>query len=224
MLLPSFTCRDSTRSQWTSRWFGQLPPTLPPFPREIISSIAAVYSDGRRPERAWLRTARFPSAKLASSQTGTSNWPSNRQARVGDIYSLAPTVALHERVGLRPRPMTSSNELSSFISSSFRSVWALELLLLLKRETTARSSEELVAQMRASSSVVEKSLQELVAAGLAGLDGSTARYMPVSPAVAALVDETEDLYALRPDRVRRLIVGVSNRGLAAFSDAFRLKD
>lgn len=139
-------------------------------------------------------------------------------------YRLPPTVALHECVGLRPRLMVSSNELSSFISSSFRSVWALELLLLLKREATARSSEELVAQMRASSSVVEKSLQELVAAGLAGMDGSTARYMPASLEVAALVDETEALYALRPDRVRRLIVGASNRGLAAFSDAFRLKD
>lgn len=120
--------------------------------------------------------------------------------------------------------MTSANELSSFISSSFRSVWALELLLLLKSEATARSSEELVVQMRASSSVVEKSLEELVAAGLAGMEGSNARYMPISPAVAALVDETEELYSLRPDRVRRQIVGASNRGLAAFSDAFRLKD
>ncbi len=58
----------------------------------------------------------------------------------------------------------------------------------------------------------------------AGMEGAAARYMPISPAVAALVDGTEDLYALRPDRVRRLIVGGPNRGLAAFSDAFRLKD
>ncbi|MFC4296196.1 hypothetical protein ACFO0A_14150 [Novosphingobium tardum] len=120
--------------------------------------------------------------------------------------------------------MASSDELPTFITSSFRSVWALELLLLLKREATARSSEELVEQMRASSSVVEKARQELVAAGLAGTDGPMIRYMPVSPAVAALVEETEELYASRPDRVRRLIVSYSNRGLTAFSDAFRLKD
>lgn len=141
-----------------------------------------------------------------------------------DDHSMPPAIALDEHIRLRLRPMASPDELSSFISSSFRSVWALELLLLLKGEATALSPQKLVAQMRSSSSVVEKALQELVAAGLAGIDGSTARYMPVTPAVAELVDETEELYASRPDRVRRLIVASSNRGLAAFSDAFRLKD
>ena len=120
--------------------------------------------------------------------------------------------------------MTSPDELTTFIASSFRSVWALELLLLVKRTDAAHSTEELVAQMRASSAVVEKALDELVVAGLAGIDGGRARYMPVNTGVAALVDETEALYASRPDRVRRLIVASTNRGLAAFSDAFRLKD
>lgn len=120
--------------------------------------------------------------------------------------------------------MASSDELISFIATSFRSVWALELLLLLKREAMSRSTEELVTQMRASSSVLENALDQLVAAGLAGKEGTMARYMPVSPKVAALIDETEELYNSRPDRVRRLIVTPSNRGLTAFSDAFRLKD
>lgn len=120
--------------------------------------------------------------------------------------------------------MASSDELTSFIASSFRSVWALELLLLLKRQGRPRSTEDLVTEMRASSSVLETALDQLTAAGLTGMDGSSARYMPVTLAVAALVDETEELYTSRPDRVRRLIVASSNRGLTAFSDAFRLKD
>ncbi len=120
--------------------------------------------------------------------------------------------------------MASSHELASFIASSFRSVWALELLLLLKREGRACSTGELVTLMRASPSVVEQALAALVAAGLAGTDGDSVTYMPVRPEVASLVDETEQLYRSRPDRVRRLIVASSNKGLAAFSDAFRLKD
>ena len=120
--------------------------------------------------------------------------------------------------------MSSSDELASFIASSFRSVWALELLLLLKREERACSTDELVTMMRASPSVIEQALESLVAAGLTGADGDTMAYMPISPEVASLVDETEELYRSRPDRVRRLIVAASNKGLAAFSDAFRLKD
>ncbi|MFL6733549.1 MAG: hypothetical protein ACJ8EY_02510 [Sphingomicrobium sp.] len=120
--------------------------------------------------------------------------------------------------------MASPDELATFIASSFRSIWALELLLLLKREERACSTEELVSTMRSSGSVVDSALDTLVSAGLAGREGSTATYMPVSPEVAGLVEETERLYRSKPDRVRRLIIASSNRGLAAFSDAFRLKD
>ncbi len=120
--------------------------------------------------------------------------------------------------------MPSAADLTSFIASSFRSVWALDLLLLLKRENRPCSRDELVALMRASPSVVENALDALVVAGLAGMDGGEARYMPTSPDIAALVEEAEQLYASRPDHVRRLIVASSNKGLAAFSNAFRLKD
>jgi len=120
--------------------------------------------------------------------------------------------------------MALPDKLESFIGSSFTSVWALELLLVLKGEARAVSTEDLVSMMRASPSVVETALEGLVAAGLAGMEGNCANYMPVSPEVAALVDETEKFYRSRPDRVRRLIVGSANKGLTAFSDAFRLKD
>ena len=120
--------------------------------------------------------------------------------------------------------MATSDEIASFVASSFRSVWALELLLLLKEKQGQCSIDELVSLMRASHRVVENSLEGLIAAGLADFDGNAASYRPVSADVAALVDETEQLYRSHPDRVRKLIIASSQRGLTAFSDAFRLKD
>lgn len=120
--------------------------------------------------------------------------------------------------------MASSDDLAPFIAASFRSVWALELLLLLKGQGRACSAEELVDLMRASPSVVERALDSLAAAGLVGTDHQGSAYMPSSEAVGRLVEETEQLYRSKPNRVRRLIVASANSSLAAFSDAFRLKD
>jgi hypothetical protein len=119
--------------------------------------------------------------------------------------------------------MTSSEELSSFIASSFRSVWALELLLLLKNDQRTWTRDELVARLRASDLVVAQALDSLVAAGLASCDDQGANYMPVSAAVADLVAQTEDLYSVKPDAVRRTIVTSVGSGIAAFAEAFRLR-
>ena len=120
--------------------------------------------------------------------------------------------------------MKSSNEeILRFIASSFRSVWALELLLVLKSEGRPWSRDELVATMRASDLVVTKALDALEAAGLVSNNGDKAQYMPVSNDVAALVDEAEKLYAKRPDAVRRAIVSASAGDATAFADAFRLR-
>ena len=120
--------------------------------------------------------------------------------------------------------MTSSDQdLRQFITSSFRSVWALELLLLLKRARRPWRQDELVTTMRASDLVISKALAPLLAAGLASQDEDGVLYMPVSADVAKLVERTESLYAARPDAVRRAIVSASVEGLTAFADAFRLR-
>ena len=118
---------------------------------------------------------------------------------------------------------SSTDEILRFIASSFRSVWALELLLVLKSEQRSWSRDELVATMRASDLVVSKALEALEAAGLVGNDGGNARYMPISDDVAALVDQAQQLYAKRPDAVRRAIVSASSGDATAFADAFRLR-
>lgn len=116
-------------------------------------------------------------------------------------------------------------EVASFIRASFRSVWSLELLCLLRSEPARGWSHgEMVAALRGSDLVVRQSLESLVAAGLvlADDDGS-ARYQPVSPALDALVTGAEALYKQSPDAVRRMIVGAANSGLAAFAESFRLR-
>jgi hypothetical protein len=117
-----------------------------------------------------------------------------------------------------------ADDLLRFIAATFRSVWALELLLLLKRESRPWSRSELVAAMRASDLVVNRALDSLEAAGLASIDGETVRYMPVSEEVGHRVEETERLYAKRPDAVRRAIVAAAASGATAFADAFRLRE
>jgi hypothetical protein len=120
--------------------------------------------------------------------------------------------------------VTSRNDhLFRFVGSSFRSVWALELLLVLKREQRSWSRPELISTLRASELVVNKALDELVAAGLVSLDGEGARYLPATDDIASDVNQLEKLYAARPDAVRRTIVSATASGATAFADAFKLR-
>lgn len=120
--------------------------------------------------------------------------------------------------------MSAQEQVSSFIRSSFRSVWSLEVLLLLKRDQRPWTQAEILNALRASDLIVSQSLEALAAGGLISLDAAgAAAYRPASERAALLVEETERLYAQSPDAVRRLIVGSSTGGLAAFADAFRLR-
>ena len=120
--------------------------------------------------------------------------------------------------------MGADDDLTRFIESSFPSVWSLEVLLLLRREQQGCSREQLVQALRASDLVINQALSSLVAGGLAVVDeAGLATYVPASKEISVLVDKTEDLYARRPDAVRRTIISGSMTGLTAFVDAFRLR-
>jgi hypothetical protein len=115
------------------------------------------------------------------------------------------------------------DDLLRFIGSSFRSVWALELLLLVKRDRRLWGRDELITTLRASELVVNKAIDELVAAGFVTIEGDGASYTPVSDDVAREVEQVEKLYSARPDAVRRAIVSTTASGATAFADAFRLR-
>lgn len=121
--------------------------------------------------------------------------------------------------------MPASAELAGFICSHFRSVWALELLLHLKRNPDCSwSKTELVTTFRASEAVIGTSLDNLLAGGLVVVEGDErARYCPASQDLERLISETALLYAKKPDAVRRLIVSPPAGDVSAFADAFRLR-
>jgi predicted transcriptional regulator len=121
--------------------------------------------------------------------------------------------------------MPAPPELAAFIASSFRSVWALELLLHLKRnQERAWETADIVRAMRASELVVLNGLTSLMAAGLVVQEeNGRSRYAPASPDIEHSADATEVLYSKKPDAVRRIIVSSAQAGITAFADAFRLR-
>lgn len=118
---------------------------------------------------------------------------------------------------------SSEDDVLRFIAASFPSVWALELLLALKSERRNWTREELVQSLRASELVVNKTLDALVAAGLATVEGEGAAYAPVTHDVEECVELAEQLYRTRPNKVRRAIVSASTSSAAAFADAFKIR-
>jgi hypothetical protein len=103
--------------------------------------------------------------------------------------------------------MPQRQEVTRFIEATFGSVWALELLILLRQQPKrAWTHAELVAALRASELIVCRSGSALAAAGLVeeGTAG-TLRYRPRSPECEDLVAATETLYSGSADLVRRLI-------------------
>lgn len=120
--------------------------------------------------------------------------------------------------------MPAKQEVSSFIRSTFRSVWALELLCFLKKHRDrAWPQRELVVALRGSDLVVSQSVESLLAAGLVVIEpGDLVRYQPTSDAVDSLASAAEALYATRPDSIRRMIVAQASSGLSSFADAFKL--
>lgn len=121
--------------------------------------------------------------------------------------------------------MSGEQEVSSFIRSTFPSVWALELLCLLRRHRDESWTEiSLVAAMRSSEQVVAQSVRSLLAAGLVVVDRDEAvRYQPVNKAMDEMAEAAERLYAQRPDFVRRAIVSVASSPVRRFADAFKLR-
>ena len=120
--------------------------------------------------------------------------------------------------------MPDQADIERFISSTFRSVWDLELLLELTRVSEeSRTSAQLVSSLRASDVIVAKGIASLVAAGLIAeeRDGSV-RFAPASADLAGSVAGALQLYRAKPDSVRRRIIASSTRGLEAFSEAFRI--
>ena len=122
--------------------------------------------------------------------------------------------------------MNSEDNTLEFAAALFRSVWALDLLLTLKRgRDRSWQAAEIIKELRSSQVVVHEALSNLSAAGLVIEDDAGGyRYRPGSAALDEMVSEVEKLYALKPTVVIRKIVTTPNIKLQLLSDAFRIKE
>jgi hypothetical protein len=122
--------------------------------------------------------------------------------------------------------LVTEDELLKFVQNSIKSVWALEMLLLFRRERQrAWDAGDLVRELRSSDSAVAEALTGLRNAGFvtATPDGRH-RYEAASPELDAIAARIERLYGERPLAMAKAIMSAPNEKLRIFSDAFKLKD
>jgi hypothetical protein len=120
--------------------------------------------------------------------------------------------------------LPSNQELLDFIRDTIRSVWALEILLVLRRDPAqVWTAQQIVDDLRASLPLVTSNLEVFETAGLALREGEGFRYAPASPWLESLCGELASAYRERPVTVINAIVSSSGDNLRALADAFRLK-
>lgn len=104
-------------------------------------------------------------------------------------------------------------------------MWALELLLLLRRDP-ARGwrSDDLVRELRGSETIIDETVAQLELAGLVTLQDGFYKYRPASYDIDRMVSQVDDLYKEKPISVMKAIMTAPNDKLRIFSEAFKLKD
>jgi hypothetical protein len=120
----------------------------------------------------------------------------------------------------------TDDDLSAFIAHSIGSVWTLELLILLKRDSDRGWDEQsMIRELRSSPVVVQEAIQRLQNAGLVmRTDEGLFRYQAASVPLDKLANEIAELYATKPMAVIKAVIDGRTDKLRAFSDAFKLKE
>ena len=115
-------------------------------------------------------------------------------------------------------------DLLLFIKSSIRSVWALEILLFMRRHRGRTwTREELAQELRSNTRLVAQVLAVFESAGLLIGHENGLMYAPASEALDELSGRLQLAYQERPVAVVNAIVSSRADPLQTFADAFRLK-
>lgn len=118
--------------------------------------------------------------------------------------------------------MADEPEIAQFIRAYIPSVWALELLLLLRADPARRwSPGELLKELRASTKLVDENLTHFYARGLALQDEAGWHFAPASAHLESLAAELATLYRERPMHTIGLIARPDP--LKSLANAFRIK-
>jgi hypothetical protein len=120
----------------------------------------------------------------------------------------------------------NEDDVLAFVAATIKSVWALELLLLMRRQPDRDwEAGGLVRELRASTVAVRDALTGLRNSGLVTTDDSGLfRYRPASEQLDAFAAEAESLYRSKPLSVINAIATAPNEKLRIFAEAFRLKE
>jgi hypothetical protein len=119
--------------------------------------------------------------------------------------------------------LATDSDLVGFVREHVRSVWALELLLLLRRDPArCWPPADLVRELRASTSLVNDNLQRFETSGLVAPEADCYRYAPASPMLDALCGELEAAYRERPVTVINMIAKPTDP-LQSLANAFKFR-
>lgn len=117
-----------------------------------------------------------------------------------------------------------SEELQHLIRNTLKSVWALELLLLLSRERARSwSAYDLNRELRGSLGLVADVLATFQQAGLVTEESGHYRYKAATAELERTVHELEEAYAARPLAVVKAVLAAPNEKIQTFADAFKVK-
>lgn len=112
-----------------------------------------------------------------------------------------------------------------FVRSSIKSVWALELLLVMRRASgRAWTIDQLTQELRSNRTLVADIVSAFVKSGLIEEQApGSFRYQPSSGELDDLVQQLDRVYAERPLALIKEIVSAPNERIQSFADAFKLK-
>jgi hypothetical protein len=111
------------------------------------------------------------------------------------------------------------------MAAAISSVWAIELLLFLRKHVDKSwSVAELTRELRASDLIVEEATATFQAAGILVIEADgTLRYKPASETLARIVAEIADVYATQPVSISKEILSARHEKIRHFTDAFRIR-
>jgi hypothetical protein len=120
----------------------------------------------------------------------------------------------------------NEDDVLGFVQRSIKSVWALELLLLLRRDRQRIwRAEDMVLEMRSSDAAVGEALAGLRSIGFVTADSAGLHtYQPASAELDRIAERIQEVYAAKPLAVVKAITSAPNDKLRLFSDSFKLKD
>jgi hypothetical protein len=116
------------------------------------------------------------------------------------------------------------DDVLALIRDFIRSIWAVELLMLLRTERGREWNEaELVLELRGSGAIVRESLAALTAAGLVTIRQGYSRFQPRTAVLGRVAEQLAEAYERQPSTVMKAIAAAPDNRIRTLADAFRFK-